>query len=130
MTSIDAIEIQTGRSAANVRDVPSRAALAEQFRQAATLAAITEGGLALAAADIGLRVDRGVAAHLQLIQMVLGELAEKIDEGDVFNTHEEYLAIDAERAAFAAQLAENPVYMVTGSQLDELRTAAREAVHA
>lgn len=115
--STDAIAPAARHSAANITDPLSRAALAAQYRQVSALVTDTLDGLATAAADRDMHVDRGVAIDLTMVGQILTGLAEKIADGDVFLTRADLAAIQAERTERDAAYAANPMFMVTSDQL-------------
>lgn len=123
ITATDAIEVRTRRSALNVTDPLSRAALTAQLADMqATLTGLD--GLHAAAPD-GLVLDRGISANLAFIQMAIADLARAIASGDLWMSADEAAALDRERRDFYAAYEANPSAVVPAGQYAQLieRTA-------
>ncbi|GAA2347112.1 hypothetical protein [Dactylosporangium salmoneum] len=115
------------RAASKVTDPLSRASLAEKLREAAAICTGAQGGLHLAAADLGVCVDSGVEAHLKLAETILTELADHIAQAQVFMSQAERDDLEQDKLARYADYERNPLYAVTRDQLDQYAAEAYAA---
>lgn len=117
--STDQIEVAARRSAANINDSLSRAALTAQLTDAITFLSGVEAGLHEATSD-GLQVACIVDAQLGTALFALRMLADRIAAGNIF---------EAAYVETGDDLVDEtgPMYALSGVQLDEIRGASFRA---
>jgi hypothetical protein len=113
--------------AVQVRQPEHRDTLTARLADALALISGIAAGLHRAAPDAGLDVAAAVDSSLFLARTALTDLAERMDSGDLWQSHQETAEIEAYRIDEELVDRTDPLYALTGSQLADRERAAFEA---